>query len=86
MDSGRGSRGRFTPSRFDCELIRSTQARHFKSMMKETGHLDKVKKLRISDKDLARFAAAYDVRNLVESLHSVGTYSLTFHLRPHFPS
>lgn len=38
------------------------QARHFKSMLREADHLDKVKRVRVSDKDLASLRPAYDVR------------------------
>ena len=61
--------------RFDALLIRDCQARHFKSMMKEAGHLDQIKRLRISDKDLVPFTAAYDVSNLVQSLGCPGPFT-----------
>lgn len=44
--------------------MRGGQARHFKTMMKDAGHFDQIKKLRIADKDLVPFTVAYDVRNL----------------------
>jgi ATP-dependent RNA helicase DDX51/DBP6 len=40
------------------------QARYFKQMLKEAGHLEKVKRLRISDEDLAPLTPPYEVRNL----------------------
>lgn len=45
-------------------------------MMKEAGHLDQLKKLRISDKDLAPFTTAYDVRNrpIVRGVKYLFTY------------
>jgi len=61
------------------------QARHFKTMMKDAGHFDQIKRLRISDKDLVPFTAAYDVRNLAKSF-SVIMCSLIFHFRLPFPS
>ena len=39
-------------------------------MMKEAGHFDQLKKLRISDKDLVPFTAAYDVRAIVQSVET----------------
>ena len=49
-------------------LIPRTQARYFKQMLKEAGHLEKVKRLRISDEDLAPLTPHYEVRilNIVE--------------------
>lgn len=40
------------------------QARYFKQMLKEAGRLKKVKRLRISDEDLAPLTPHYEVRNL----------------------
>ena len=62
------------------------QARHFKSMMKEAGHFDQLKKLRISDKDLIPFTPAYDVRTLVQSFETCNICSCISHSRTHFPS
>ncbi|CCM04294.1 uncharacterized protein FIBRA_06465 [Fibroporia radiculosa] len=39
----------------------SLQARHFKSMMKDAAHLEKVKRMRISEKDVAPLRSAYEV-------------------------
>ena len=55
-------------------------------MMKEASHFDQVKRLRISDKELVPFTAAYDVRNLVKLSNHSNTCSLTPYLRLHFPS
>ena len=41
-----------------------TQARYFKQMLKEAGHLEKVKRLRVSDEDLAPLTQHYEVKNL----------------------
>ena len=43
-------------------------------MMKEAGHFDQLKKLRVSDKDLVPFTAAYDVRNLVQSFETCSIF------------
>jgi ATP-dependent RNA helicase DDX51/DBP6 len=40
------------------------QARYFKQMLREAGHLEQVKRLRISDDDLAPLTPHYEVRNL----------------------
>lgn len=40
------------------------EARFFKSMMREGGHLDKVKKERIGEKETANLQNHYDVRTL----------------------
>lgn len=45
-------------------LILRIQARYFKQMLKEAGRLEKVKRLRISDEDLAPLTPHYEVRNL----------------------
>jgi ATP-dependent RNA helicase DDX51/DBP6 len=45
-------------------LMPRMQARYFKQMLKEAGHLEKVKRLRISDEELAPLAPQYEVRNL----------------------
>ena len=45
-------------------LILRIQARYFKQMLKEAGRLIKVKRLRISDEDLAPLTPHYEVRNL----------------------
>jgi ATP-dependent RNA helicase DDX51/DBP6 len=45
-------------------LIPQIQARYFKQMLKEAGRLEKVKRLRISDEDLAPLTPHYEVRNL----------------------
>jgi len=37
-------------------------------MMKDAGHYDQIKRLRVSDKDLIPFSAAYDVRNLMRAI------------------
>lgn len=37
------------------------QARYFKSMLKETDHLERVKRLRVSDKDVSHMIHHYDV-------------------------
>lgn len=37
------------------------QARYFKNMLKEGGHLEKVKHMRVSDKDVSPFHAIYEV-------------------------
>jgi hypothetical protein len=41
-------------------------------MMKDAGHFDQIRRLRVSDKDLSPFTAAYDVRKLVGSSHNSG--------------
>lgn len=41
-------------------LVEEQEARHFKAMMKDAGHLDQIRRLRISDKDLDPLTAAYD--------------------------
>lgn len=38
-------------------------------MMRDAGHFDQIKKLRILDKDLVHLADAYDVRTVVASFH-----------------
>lgn len=43
----------------------AVQARHFKTMMKDAGHLDRLGRMRISDEDLVPLTPAYDVRGLV---------------------
>ena len=43
-------------------------------MMKDAGHFDQIKRLRISDKDLVPFSAAYDVRNHMEPFKYPFTY------------
>lgn len=43
--------------------VYSRQARHFKSMLKEAAHLDRVKRLRIGESDLAPLQATYEVRD-----------------------
>ena len=55
-------------------------------MMKDAGHFDQIKRLRISDKDLAPLTAAYDVRTVVEPLECSDIYSLIFYFRPRFPN
>jgi len=55
-------------------------------MMKEAGHFDQLKKLRVSDKDLIPFTTAYDVRNLVQSFTTSNICSLISRFRAHFPS
>jgi ATP-dependent RNA helicase DDX51/DBP6 len=45
-------------------LVSRIQARYFKQMLKEAGRLDKVKRLRISDEDLAPLTPHYEVRNM----------------------
>ncbi|KAF9649855.1 DEAD-domain-containing protein [Thelephora ganbajun] len=42
-------------------LVEEQEARYFKTMMKDAGHFHHVKKLRISDKELFPFTAAYDI-------------------------
>jgi len=37
-------------------------------MMRDAGHYDQIKRLRVSDKDLVPLSAAYDVRNLIEAI------------------
>lgn len=37
------------------------QARYFKQMLKEAGHLESVKRVRVSEKDLAPFLPHYEV-------------------------
>lgn len=66
---------------FDGQLIRGVQARHFKAMMKDAGHFNQIKKLRISDKDLVPFTAAYDVRNAVVPSKRSNICSLVFLLQ-----
>ena len=39
-------------------------------MLKEADHLEKVKRLRVGEKDLARFLPPYEVRFLLVSLFS----------------
>ena len=48
----------------NAHLPRIQQARYFKQMLKEAGRLEKVKRLRISDEDLAPLTPHYEVRNL----------------------
>lgn len=55
-------------------------------MMKDAGHFNQVKRLRVSDKDLVSFSAAYDVRNLVEPFKCPNNCSLVFGFRLHFPN
>ena len=55
-------------------------------MMKDTGHFDQIKRLRLSDKDLVAFIPAYDVRNLVQPFKRSNNYSLVFDFRPRFPN
>ena len=43
-------------------LVEDQEARYFKSMMREAGHLEKVKKEKIGDKDTADLDAHYEVR------------------------
>ena len=38
-------------------------------MMKDAGHFDQIQRLRILDKDLVPFVAAYDVRELIGSFY-----------------
>lgn len=45
-------------------LVEDQEARFFKSMMREGGHLDKVKKERIGEKETANLQNHYDVRTL----------------------
>jgi len=42
-------------------LVEEQEARHFKQMLKEADHLEKVKRLRISDEDLAPLTPHYKV-------------------------
>lgn len=53
-------------------------------MMKDTGHFDQIKRLRIPDKELVPFTAAYDVRNFMKSLRSFGIHPLISYFRLHF--
>lgn len=55
-------------------------------MMKDAGHFDQIKRLRLSDKDLVALTPAYDVRNLVEPFKRSKNYSLIFNFRLHFPN
>ncbi|KAI9000568.1 DEAD-domain-containing protein [Trametes punicea] len=42
-------------------LVEEQEARYFKTMLKEADHLDKVKRLRVSDADVAPLRPAYEV-------------------------
>lgn len=44
-------------------VSRSMQARYFKSMMKEADHLEKIKRLRVGEKDTASLVPYYEVRD-----------------------
>lgn len=50
-------------------------------MMKDAGHFDQIKRLRVLDKDLVPFASSYDVRALAESSHRADVYMIIFHSR-----
>lgn len=41
-------------------LVEEQEARYFKNMLKEGGHLEKVKRMRVSDKDVSPFHAIYE--------------------------
>jgi hypothetical protein len=63
MDFDRRTRG--ASSTFMLHIHQSLtifQARYFKSMLKEADHLDKVKRQRVSEKDLAPLLPHYEVR------------------------
>ena len=45
-------------------LIPRIQARYFKQMLKEAGRLEKVKRLKISNEDLAPLTPHYEVRDM----------------------
>lgn len=55
-------------------------------MMKDAGHFDQIKRLRISEKDLVSFTPAYDVCNLAELSRCSNSCPLIFDFRLHFPS
>ncbi len=65
MDVSRGAGGETTPNctrgRIPGLTDRSSQARHFKGMLKEADHLEKVKRLRIGDADVESLKPAYEV-------------------------
>jgi len=42
-------------------MVDQRQARYFKQMLKEADHLDEVKRLRLSEKDLAPLVLHYEV-------------------------
>ena len=67
-------------------LVEEQEARHFKTMMKDAGHFSQLKRLRILDKDLVPFAAAYDVRELVKSFHCTDVCMIVFRYRLHLLS
>lgn len=55
-------------------------------MMKDAGHFDQIRRLRILDGDLVPFVAAYDVREVVKLFHCTDVCMATFHSRLHLPS
>ena len=54
--------------------------------MKDAGHFDQIKRLRVSDKDLVPFSTAYDVRNLAAPFKCSNDRPLIFDFRLHFLS
>ena len=42
-------------------LVEKQQVRHFKEMMRESGQLEKVKRVKLTDHDLEQFKASYEV-------------------------
>lgn len=52
-------------------LLEEQEARHFKLMMKEVGHLDRVKKVRIGEEKLTGIKPYYE-----ESTHGLRTFRI----------
>ncbi|KII89763.1 hypothetical protein PLICRDRAFT_108662, partial [Plicaturopsis crispa FD-325 SS-3] len=44
-------------------LVEEQEARHFKRMLKSADHLEKVKRMRVGEKDVASLVGSYEVRN-----------------------
>jgi len=43
-------------------LIEEQEARHFKKLMTDADHMDKIKKMKVSDKELEELNEKYEVR------------------------